>query len=85
MSRRMHGVRGFTLVEMVTIRAIPAVRAREISASSSPAKSGKSRWQWLSISIRVVRFLRYPHSGEKLVWGPAGRRRPRSGALPRVR
>src|SRR5262249_47551863 len=40
-----------TRVEIVTMHAIPAARARAITASSSPAKSGKSRWQWLSISI----------------------------------
>src|SRR5262249_35814997 len=40
-----------TRVEMVTMRAIPAARARATTASSSPAKSGKSRWQWLSTSM----------------------------------
>src|SRR5262249_4593352 len=40
-----------TRVEIVTMRVIPAARARATTASSSPAKSGKSRWQWLSISI----------------------------------
>ena len=33
---------------MVTIRATPAAAARATTASTSPAKSGKSRWQWLS-------------------------------------
>src|ERR1700712_2385498 len=36
------------------MRAIPAVAARPTMASRSAAKSGKSRWQWLSTSI----FLR---------------------------
>ena len=40
-----------TRVEIVTMRSMPAARARPTTASSSAAKSGKSRWQWLSISI----------------------------------
>src|SRR5438132_7388161 len=40
-----------TRVEMVTMRPIPAAWARATTASSSPAKSGKSRWQWLSINM----------------------------------
>src|ERR1700687_5373064 len=36
------------------MRSIPAARARAMTASSSLAKSGKSRWQWLSISICVL-------------------------------
>src|ERR1043166_8850227 len=44
-----------TLVEMVTMRPMPAACARATTASSSPAKSGKSRWQWLSISMRYTR------------------------------
>src|SRR5215471_18554829 len=40
-----------TRVEMVTMRAMPAARARATTASSSPAKSGKSRWQWLSTNV----------------------------------
>src|SRR5947209_4787569 len=33
---------------MVTSRTMPASLARATTESSSPAKSGKSRWQWLS-------------------------------------
>src|SRR5262249_11203448 len=44
-----------TRVEMVTMRPTPAACARATTASSSPAKSGKSRWQWLSISMRYAR------------------------------
>ena len=40
-----------TRVEIVTMRSMPAARARATTASSSVAKSGKSRWQWLSISM----------------------------------
>src|SRR3569832_2566632 len=47
----------FTRVEMVTMRPPPAARARATTASSSVAKSGKSRWQWLSTS--VVSGLRF--------------------------
>ena len=43
--------RCFTRVEIVTIRPIPAASARATMASRSAAKSGKSRWQWLSTSI----------------------------------
>src|SRR6185437_4720208 len=38
-------------VEIVTIRSTPAARARATMASSSSAKSGKSRWQWLSMTV----------------------------------
>src|SRR6266436_5679158 len=31
---------------------MPSARARSSTASSSEAKSGKSRWQWLSTSMR---------------------------------
>src|SRR6266852_1248325 len=44
-----------TRVEMVTMRPTPAAFARATTVSSSPAKSGKSRWQWLSISMRYTR------------------------------
>ena len=37
-------------VQIVTIRVTPAARARAITSGSSPSKSGKSRWQWLSTS-----------------------------------
>ena len=40
--------RRFTRVEMLTMRPIPAARARATMPSSSPEKSSKSRWQWLS-------------------------------------
>src|SRR5690242_19411304 len=40
-----------SLVPIVSIVATPAARARARTASRSPAKSGKSRWQWLSTSI----------------------------------
>ena len=43
-----------TRVEIVTMRATPAARARATTPSSSVAKSGKSRWQWLSISIVIA-------------------------------
>src|SRR4029077_13431592 len=36
------------------MRSILATRARASTASSRSAKSGKSRWQWLSISIGVL-------------------------------
>src|SRR5579863_3980751 len=36
------------------MRSIPTARARATTASSSVAKSGKSRWQWLSMSIVVL-------------------------------
>src|SRR5262245_36612657 len=42
-----------TWVEMVTMRAMPDARARVTTASSSPAKSGKSRWQWLSTNVNA--------------------------------
>src|SRR5450755_2454736 len=42
-----------TRVEMVSMRPIPASAARATTASSSLAKSGKSRWQWLSTSMGV--------------------------------
>src|SRR6266436_2880774 len=48
-----------TRVEMVMMRAMPAPCARATTASSSSAKSGKSRWQWLSISI----WSSVPHVG----------------------
>src|SRR5437868_5548024 len=41
-----------TRVEIVTMWPIPAASARATMASSSAAKSGKSRWQWLSTSMR---------------------------------
>src|SRR3954469_17156656 len=41
-----------TRVEMVTMRLTPAASARATTASSSEANSGKSRWQWLSTSMR---------------------------------
>ena len=40
-----------TRVEIVTMRPMPASAARATMASRSAAKSGKSRWQWLSTSI----------------------------------
>src|SRR5512143_67995 len=43
-----------TRVEIVTRRPMPAARARSTTASSSAAKSGKSRWQWLSTSMDQV-------------------------------
>ena len=48
----------FTRVEIVTMRPMPAARARATTASSSAAKSGKSRWQWLSTSIVQAFVLR---------------------------
>src|SRR3954462_11193916 len=42
----------FTRVEIVTMRPTPAASARATMVSSSAAKSGKSRWQWLSTSMR---------------------------------
>src|SRR3954453_6085132 len=45
--------RRFTRVEIVTIRPIPAASARATIASRSSAKSGKSRWQWLSTSMSL--------------------------------
>src|SRR5580700_9298940 len=50
---------------MVIMRSTPAVRARSTTPSRSSAKSGKSRWQWLSMiviqrrprpSLRRLRF-----------------------------
>src|SRR5579872_6919366 len=41
----------FTRVDIVTMRPTPAASARATMPSRSSAKSGKSRWQWLSISI----------------------------------
>ncbi len=56
--------------------ATPAARARSTTASSSGAKSGKSRWQWLSVSIRPGRLrldvAREDHGGRGQ--GRAGRR-----------
>src|SRR6516164_2655116 len=49
----MRPVNRCTRVEIVTIRAIPSVRARATTSSSSLAKSGKSRWQWLSTNMAV--------------------------------
>src|ERR1700729_1716878 len=40
-----------TLVPMVIIRSTPAARARSTTPSRSSAKSGKSRWQWLSMIV----------------------------------
>ena len=40
-----------TRVEIVTMRPMPAASARATMPSRSSAKSGKSRWQWLSTSI----------------------------------
>src|SRR5262249_8772389 len=54
-------------VEIVTTRSTPAACARAITASSSPAKSGKSRWQWLSISMRCTRQRSMPHVGRRRV------------------
>src|SRR4051812_9081656 len=34
------------------MRPMPAASARAMTASSSAANSGKSRWQWLSTSMR---------------------------------
>ena len=48
---------GLTRVEIVTMRPIPAARARDTIPSRSSAKSGKSRWQWLSTNI-----LRSPYA-----------------------
>src|SRR5580692_9916675 len=54
-----------TLVPMVIMRSTPAARARSTTPSRSLAKSGKSRWQWLSMivirrrpksSLRRLRF-----------------------------
>src|SRR5438477_10720382 len=45
-----------TRVEMVTINATPCAAARATTASVSAAKSGKSRWQWLSTSMASGRF-----------------------------
>src|SRR5271168_867993 len=42
---------------MVIMRSTPAARARATTASRSTAKSGKSRWQWLSISMLLRRLL----------------------------
>src|SRR5262249_35778684 len=50
-----------TRVEMVTMRAMPAACARAITASSSPAKSGKSRWQWRSINMRFANGFAVPN------------------------
>src|SRR5277367_3432982 len=36
---------------MVIMRSTPAARARSTTPSRSSAKSGKSRWQWLSMII----------------------------------
>ena len=55
----------FTRVEMVTMRPTPAARARATTPSRSSAKSGKSRWQWLSTSMvrhLAARWLRVRHS-----------------------
>src|ERR1700691_689236 len=54
-----------TLVPMVIMHSTPAARARSTTRSRSSAKSGKSRWQWLSMiviprrpqpSLRRLRF-----------------------------
>src|ERR1700722_10443910 len=50
--------RRLTRVEIVTIRPMPAVSARATMPSRSSAKSGKSRWQWLSTSIAFCRLRR---------------------------
>src|ERR1700677_97368 len=40
-----------TRAPMVIIRSTPAARARSTTPSRSSAKSGKSRWQWLSMIV----------------------------------
>ncbi len=63
-------------VPMVSIVPTPAAAARAITASRSSAKSGKSRWQWLSTSIRTLRCLPAPRrSAERRRCG-AGSDRP---------
>src|SRR5947209_16191855 len=51
--------RRLTRVEMVTMRPIPAAAARATMPSRSSAKSGKSRWQWLSTSMSSNRSGRF--------------------------
>ena len=53
-----------TLVEIVTIRSTPASLARATTPSRSSAKSGKSRWQWLSISMMKGARFPSPLAGE---------------------
>src|SRR5439155_584521 len=74
-----------TRVEMVTRRAMPAACARATTASSSSAKSGKSRWQWLSISIGSVPYLRSQRNAERPGLALAAPCRRRSGAPRRAR
>ena len=72
-------------------RRRPAVRARASTPVSSPASSGKSRWQWLSISIRrqplrldVARehALRLGQAGARLQLGVERGERPPSAGTP---
>src|SRR5690606_30835645 len=48
-----------TRVEMVIICLTPAACARATMSSRSASKSGKSRWQWVSISIAASRLGRH--------------------------
>src|ERR1700742_4209380 len=58
-----------TRVEIVTMRPMPASAARATMASRSAAKSGKSRWQWLSTSMRYYLFRRrLDVTGEDCLW-----------------
>ena len=61
----------------VSIPATPAVRARFSTAVSSPASSGKSRWQWLSTN-RMLTISPLPPRQSAGRWrsGPAGSPRP---------
>ena len=56
-----------TRVEIVVIRSTPAASARATTASISSAKSGKSRWQWLSIRRSCERSSApFPACGERV-------------------
>src|ERR1700675_4580974 len=65
---------------MVTMRPMPAVSARATMASRSSAKSGKSRWQWLSTSMERSIYLSIDF-GLDIAREHADRRRQRCARL----
>src|SRR5665647_3250485 len=65
---------GFPRRRNMLTQALLLRRARATTASSSAAKSGKSRWQWLSTSI-VRSLLRARHSAGTPARAPAAGRR----------
>src|SRR3569833_324779 len=72
-------VKRFTRVEMVTMPSTPLALARAKTPARSAASSGKSRWQWLSMSNSAC--LR----GLELFEHRLGRRQLRAGRNEQVR